>query len=225
MVHEKRHPKGTWQHPKSKEWYCIDYASVRQKDRKMCLDATVMRGAECHTDHCLLQIKLRVHRVNTIHKQIKKGRKFNVGRILEGKLSDRGSDEVRKKFQQELSQKVENSWPIDRDTTCEHKWNVLRDSLKETADSVLGYEEKKQSDWYSESVDTIETALNQRNECYQRWLATGQSKDHTKFAKARAFARHTIREAKHAWFLSKAAEAQHDRFSGKKAWKCIRDMQ
>ena len=41
----------TWQHPKSKMWHCIDFAVMWQKDRKRCLDAAVMRGVECHTDH------------------------------------------------------------------------------------------------------------------------------------------------------------------------------
>ena len=93
------------------------------------------------------------------------------------------------------------------DSTIEDKWSALWDALKETADSVLGYEGKKQPDWYSESIDTIEPALKQRNECYQRWLATGRIKDHTKFAKAWASARRTVREAKNAWFRSKAEEA------------------
>ena len=48
----------TWQHPKSKRWYCIDCAVMRQKDRKRCMDAAVMRGAECHTDYQLLCIKM-----------------------------------------------------------------------------------------------------------------------------------------------------------------------
>ena len=95
-----------------------------------------MRGAECHTDHHLLRIKLRVHQTNSIRKQLQKGRKFNVGLLREGKLRDRTSDEVRTKFQQELSQRVEESWPKDRDSTCEDKWSVLRDALKEIADSV-----------------------------------------------------------------------------------------
>ena len=48
----------TWQHPKSKRWHCIDFAVMRQKDRRRCLDAAVRRGAECHTDHQLLRIKV-----------------------------------------------------------------------------------------------------------------------------------------------------------------------
>ena len=206
--------KCTWQHLKSKAWHCIDYAALRQKDRRMCLDAAVMRGAECHMDHQLLQIKLRVHQANFNRKQLQKGRKYSVGLLHEGKLRDRTSDEVRKRFQQELSHKVEESWPTDGDGTVEEKWSVLRDALKETAESILGYEGKKQPDWYSESADIIEPALKHRSECCQRWIASGQAREHSKFAKARAFARRMVREAKNAWFRSKA-EAQCDRFSGK----------
>ena len=50
----------TWQHPKSKSWSCIDYIVMRQRDRKLCLDATVRRGAECNTDHQFLCAKLRM---------------------------------------------------------------------------------------------------------------------------------------------------------------------
>ena len=89
--------------------------------------------------------------------------------------------------------------------------------MKETADNVLGYEDKKEPDWYSESADTIELALKERSECYQRWLATGQVRDHIRFAKARAQATRIVRAAKNAWFKSKAEAAQNDKFSGKGA--------
>ncbi len=52
--------KYTWQHPRSKVWHCIDFTIVRQCDRRRCLDAEVMRGAECHTDHHLLRIMLKM---------------------------------------------------------------------------------------------------------------------------------------------------------------------
>ena len=50
----------TWQHPKSKNWFCIDYIVMRQKDRKLCVDAAVRRGAECNTGHQFLCAKLRM---------------------------------------------------------------------------------------------------------------------------------------------------------------------
>ena len=46
--------KQTWQHPKSKHWHCIDFAIMRQQDRRQILDAAVKTGAECNTDHQLL---------------------------------------------------------------------------------------------------------------------------------------------------------------------------
>ena len=86
--------KHTWQHPKSKKWHCIDYAAVHQRDRRFCLDAAVMKGAECHIDHQMLRIKQRAHQANPVHKQLQKGRKYNVGLLCEGKLRDRDSNEV-----------------------------------------------------------------------------------------------------------------------------------
>ena len=52
--------KSTWQHPKSKKWHCIDYAIIRKRDQRRCLDSCVKRGAECNTDHNLLRTKIRL---------------------------------------------------------------------------------------------------------------------------------------------------------------------
>ena len=37
---EKSIHKHTWQHPKSKEWHCIDYAIMRKAHQWRCLDVT-----------------------------------------------------------------------------------------------------------------------------------------------------------------------------------------
>ena len=50
----------TWQHPKSKQWSCIDYVIMSQSDRRTCLDITVKRGAECNTDHQFVCVKIRL---------------------------------------------------------------------------------------------------------------------------------------------------------------------
>ena len=31
----------TWHHPRSREWYCIDYIVTKQRDRKCCVDVEV----------------------------------------------------------------------------------------------------------------------------------------------------------------------------------------
>ena len=57
---KKEIKKQTWQHPKSKKWHCIDYVIMRQAHRRKCLDVSVMRGADCNTDHRLVHAKLVV---------------------------------------------------------------------------------------------------------------------------------------------------------------------
>ena len=37
----------------------IDYVIMNQRDRRMCLDVIVKRGAECNTDHQFLHMKIR----------------------------------------------------------------------------------------------------------------------------------------------------------------------
>ena len=101
----------------------------------------------------------------------------------------------------------------------------MRDALRETAESCLGIEDRKQPDWFRDNAATIEPSLQKRNKSYIKWLSSGQEEDRRKFTKARCDARRTVREAKNAWFQAKAEEAQRDRFSGKQAWQCIRDMQ
>ena len=52
----------TWQHPKSKQWHCIDYAIMRKAQRRLCMDVQVMHGAVCNSDHKMLRVKLQLGR-------------------------------------------------------------------------------------------------------------------------------------------------------------------
>ena len=79
--------KQTWQHPKSKQWHCIDYAIMRKAHRRRCLDVTVMRGAQCNNDH-MLKVKLLIGK-KTFRSGSKKGiaRKFDVSKP-QGRCTD-----------------------------------------------------------------------------------------------------------------------------------------
>ena len=95
----------------------------------------------------------------------------------------------------------------------------------EAAKSTLGVEKRRHPDWFRESANSLEPILQKRNQLYLRWLGSGLSSDRQNFTKAQSEARRAVRAAKNAWFTSKAEEAHRSRFSGKKVWKCIRDMQ
>ena len=91
----------TWQHPGSKQWDCIDYIIMRQKQRSWCCDASVLRSADCWTDHKLLcaQMKLQHFRNTNIRK------KYDVSALQ--------SKETSWKFSQEVCELVNNKWEDD----------------------------------------------------------------------------------------------------------------
>ena len=86
--------KQIWKHPKTKKWHCIDFAIMRQRDRKRCLDACVKRGVECNTHHQLLCIKIKVTGKGGYH-HLRAKKRFDVSRLT-------GRDEAGRQFYREL---------------------------------------------------------------------------------------------------------------------------
>ena len=215
--------KCTWQHPKSKSWHCIDYAIVRARDRRRCLDASVKRGAECNTDHQLLRIKLRMSKLYQTAKTTTSPHRFDISKLV-GPSSDKdGKNTPRGQFQELVKKSAKEQWKVDG--SIQDKWVTIHSALTEAAKSTLGVEKRRHPDWFRESANSLEPVLQKRNQLYLRWLGSGLSSDRQNFTKARSEARRAVRAAKNAWFTSKAEEAQKSRFGGKKVWKCIRDMQ
>ena len=55
LLQKKSIHKYTWQHPGSKQWHYIDYLIMRQRQRQMCCDVSVLRSADCTRNtscHC-----------------------------------------------------------------------------------------------------------------------------------------------------------------------------
>ena len=96
--------------------------------------------------------------------------------------------------------------------TVEEKWGAVKAAQCETAEAVLGFEARKQPDWFRESEAAIKLLLEKRNKLYSLWQSTGQERDRKKLALSRTQAKHEIREAKNRWFQMKVSEAQRSRF-------------
>ena len=128
---EKRNiHKHTWQHPKSKQWHCIDFAIMRRRDRQRCLDATVMRGADCNSDHQLLCIRVKMCEDRSHHKCTPplRRKRFDVDKLV--------SNEA---FQVDVVERAQSEWP--HGGSAEDKWSAMRSALTEAGDN-LGYPEK-----------------------------------------------------------------------------------
>jgi len=154
--------KQTWQHPKTKNWHCIDYVMMREKDRRRCVDVEVKRRAECHTDHQLLRAKLLMAR-----QWFRKGKKMTSKQYAVPLLSDaRTGEEMKQLFASTAAAMVKSKW--NEDDPAEEKWQRVKNALTATAESTLGYEKRRNPDWFNENADVLEPLLQMRNQMYSR---------------------------------------------------------
>ena len=93
------------------QWSCIDYVIMHQKDRRMCLDVSVKREAECNTDHQLLCAKFRLRKW-THKKRISfgGGKQYDVSKLV-GVYRDSSAKQVKEKYQELVLDKAANAWP------------------------------------------------------------------------------------------------------------------
>ena len=132
---------------------------MRQKDRRRCLDACVKRGEECNTDHQLLRIKLRVQGKggrcpcgSNIHKK-----NFAVSRLMGRAEVNSSADMYRSAYRERVGIKAVGEWKDDG--TVEDKWSAIWSALVESAEEVLGHEERHQPDWFQESAGFLEPGV------------------------------------------------------------------
>ena len=135
MFMKKEVYKYTWQHPGSKKWHCIDYILARNKDRRLCCDVTVLRSAECWTDHKLLRVQLKLKRPPNIARGLKP-KKFNISVLT--------NDETSSRYVEAVVEGVETQW--DRDDNAEGKWNTIKEIILEAARDKLGFESRHHPD-------------------------------------------------------------------------------
>ena len=216
----------TWQHPKLKQWSCIDYVLTRQKDRKICLDVAVKRGAECNTDHQFVYARLRMAGCGYRRKAYVNGKgTYDVSKLVRVRQGDYdGSDQlVMEEFQEEVVERARAVWP--EEGMAENKWTALRTVQTDAADSWLGRVKGYQPDWFQESLNELKAILRNRNDAYIKWLAMRKREDLVQFKEAGSVARKAIRQVKNAWFQANTDETQKQHFGGKVVWKCIWDLQ
>ena len=137
-----------------------------------------MCGAECSTDHQMLRMKLLVGHRRMICRRVKAGKnakRFDVKMLQRGSVDDKGRETTRGVFQRKVSDRARELWK--EKWTVEEKWGAVKVALCETAEAVLGFETRKQPDWFHESEAAIKPLLEERNKLYSLWQSTGHERN------------------------------------------------
>ena len=91
----------------------------------------------------------------------------------------------------------------------ETQWSTFKDTVFDTAKSVLGYSKRKQPDWFDESNHEIKDLLAKKRAAHNACLNDKSSqKKHDQYRWLRSQAQSKIRKIKDAWWADKAVELQ-----------------
>ena len=209
--------KYTWQHPGSKKWHCIDYVMMRRKQRRFCCDVTVLRSADCWTDHKLLRAQLRLR----IQHKVAKGKTKK--RFAVASLHD---EKVRQEYITCVSEAVDGKWNVE--VSGASKWEVIRDGLTKAAENVLGWEGRRQPDWFQENIANLQELIRKRNRLFTKWLRTHHHSDRQRYVAQRSAVAREVKRGKNTWFQQKAKQIEIEILqgaSGRGVWQGLREIQ
>ena len=194
-----KHPdihKGTWQHPRSKNWHMIDLIIVSQHYRSDVIDCRVRRSADCWTDHKMqcarLNLRFHISRQNSSREKVKR---INTSSLCH--------EDTQKKLASKLTENL-----TTLQGSVEEQWQTLRDTTYSSAAEVLGYKTRQHRDWFDESNVEIQELLHAKQAAFDTVLQQETPINRQRYRDARNHCQREIRRMKNRWWELQAAEIE-----------------
>ena len=213
---KKPHHLSTWMHPATKHWHMIDYFIMPAKQRVLCTDVQVMRGATCWTDHQMIRAKVRMSYPCTKRKRNKTATVPIATHLL-------NQASFKKTYQAVLSNKLEER--IIQTKTCKQTWEQMKSCIIEAAEESLGRSWKKQPDWLLESMDVVMPLIEAKNAARRRLLQSNTQANRRDFRSHQRLVKKAVDAAKETWVCRIAQSAEKDSRRGRVCWKSIKKLQ
>ena len=191
--------KTSWMHPRSKQWHLIDYIIVRTNMRREVRTTRAMRGANCWTDHRMILMKINITIRPAIRRQ-KACRKLNCATLEDPKKKE--------EYKNALSARLIADEHV-QGANVDERWQALSCHLKETGKEILGYEKKKNRDWFDENNSEIKALLKRKNAAHNARIKQPDSQYLSdKFKELSAQAQRKLREMENKWWIDFASQMQ-----------------
>jgi Reverse transcriptase (RNA-dependent DNA polymerase) len=192
--HEKRR-RYTWKAPGDVARYQIDYIMVRLRYRNSVKNARAMPGADASTDHNLVSMKAHI-KLKFIRKKRMIIQKWNKENLKEK------SRQLGEKIEEKLTE-------YEREST-EARWKRLKDNIIESANDIIGVEEKTpaRKPWISRQM--IEEMEERR-----KWKHQSTEKAKQEYRRLNNKLRRTTEEAKEKWWDEKCKELEELQLRGR----------
>ena len=183
---EKRR-RYTWKKPGNTGRYQIDYILVRQRYRNSVKSSWSYPGADVHTDHNLVAMK--------IHIKLKKIRK--------ARLQEKWAIDNLRTKEEVFSKGVEESMKCGSGTTVEERWKNLKKTIIESAETHIGYKKGRlaKKPWItSEMLDKMEER--------RKWKSQNTEYGKRKYRQLNNELRRVTQKAKERWWENECKELE-----------------
>lgn len=206
--------KNTWQHPRSKKWFQIDYILIRSREMQNVLRCRVMRGAHCETDHHLIRAAINIKLRKYFPKRKNVRPMYDIGKLK--------YDEI----QTEYEDKLKSSYCERNVESVEESWKAIKEAYVLAASTTLGIKQAKREDWFDESEPEISVALEKKRTAYNTFLNNPSKKNKGKYKIMRQATQKAIRRARENWWIARTNEMQGymDRNDSYNLHKCINSI-
>ena len=105
-------------------------------------------------------------------------------------------------------------------------WKVNKGSMVSAAGSILGFESRKQPDWFKVSSVVLSELIEKRNALFGKWLSSGANCDRQMYVQRRLVAS-AVKRA-NDWLLKKARSVEAGMLSNGStgcAWRSLKNIQ
>ena len=152
-----------WMHPESKHYHLLDYVVTHKVDLVNLLSTKAMRGAECSRDYYLMKSCIRMNvalqRCKTLSTV---PRKCDVAKL--------GTNE----YQQTLVWAMDKAFRTNSSKMSDdigEMWNDFKTITYTTASDILGHQKCKNTHWFQEHDEEIQSLLTKKQKAHTQYLA------------------------------------------------------
>lgn len=177
--------KATWVSPDGQTRNQIDHILIGKKFRRSLCDVRARRGAECNSDHFLVQARIQL-KLKTKRSAIDRVQKVNLEALKSPSRVTDFNIELRNRFE------VLAESEVDRDMNAE--WKAVNAAILEAATATFGLQrKKKRGDWFDDECREAAESSRHRRE---RWLDRGDQESEQQMREARRSLKRIIRRKK-----------------------------